>query len=65
VPGKKRAALARTIGDFFCSEPEYLNPPSYAYRIESLILDRDGCLHGEPPLSLLTTLEERGFIPAE
>jgi hypothetical protein len=61
VPGKKRAALARAIGDILACEAEYLNPPTYAYRIGDLTLERDGTLPGALPVGLLSTLAEQGF----
>ena len=61
VPGKKRGALARAIADFSGDEAEYLNPPSYAYRIGDLTLERDGTLTGALPVGLLSTLAEQGF----
>ena len=65
VPGKKRGALARAIADITGDAAEYLNPPSYAYRIGTLGLERDGSLIGELPSGLLETLAEQGFTPAE
>jgi len=65
VPGKKRGALARAIGEALGREAEYLNPPSYAYRIGTLGLDREGILYGELPSGLLETLAGQGFLPAE
>jgi len=64
VPGKKRGALARAIADFTGCEAEYLNPPSYAYQIGTLGLERDGSLIGELPPGLLDALAEQGFTPA-
>ena len=64
VPGKKRGALARAIGEALGCEAEYLNPPSYAYQIGTLGLERDGSLIGELPSGLLETLAEQGFTPA-
>jgi len=64
VPGKKRGALAKAIGEALCCEVEYLNPPSYAYRIGALTLDREGVLHAESSMELLLPhLAERGFEP--
>jgi len=66
VPGKKRGELARAIGEILAGEEvKYLNPPSYAYQIGTLTLDRDGTLHGPDMAILLPLLAERGFIPAE
>ena len=65
VPGKKRGALARAIADITGDAAEYLNPPSYAYRIGTLGLERDGSLIGELPSGLLEALAEQGFTPAE
>jgi len=65
VPGKKRGALARAIADYTGNEALYLNPPSYAYQIGTLGLERDGSLIGELPAGLLEALAEQGFIPAE
>jgi len=65
VPGKKRGALAKAIGEILATEVEYLNPPSYAYRIGELTLDREGVLHAESSMELLLPhLAERGFEPA-
>ena len=64
VPGKKRGALARAIGEALGCEAEYLNPPSYAYQIGTLGLERDGSLIGELPPGLLDALAEQGFTPA-
>jgi len=65
VPGKKRGALARAIADYTGDAAEYLNPPSYAYQIGTLGLERDGSLIGELPDGLLEALAEQGFTPAE
>jgi len=65
VPGKKRGALARAIGDALSTDPLYLNPPSYSYQIGPVTLGRNGELTGELPSGLLTALAEQGFIPAE
>ena len=65
VPGKKRGALARAIGEILACEAKFLNPPSYAYQIGTLTLDREGILHGKLPFGLLTALAKRGFVPAE
>ena len=65
VPGKKRGALARAIADITGDAAEYLNPPSYAYQIGTLGLERDGSLIGELPSGLLEALAEQGFTPAE
>jgi len=65
VPGKKRGALARAISDYTGDEALYLNPPSYAFQIGTLGLERDGSLIGELPSGLLEALAEQGFIPAE
>ena len=67
VPGKKRGNLARAIGEILAGEEvKYLNPPSYAYQIGTLTLDRNGTLHGPEGLEiLLPQLAKHGFIPAE
>jgi len=65
VPGKKRGALARAIGEALETEPVYLNPPTYSYQIGPVTLGRNGELTGEYDESLLTALAEQGFTPAE
>jgi hypothetical protein len=65
VPGKKRGALARAIGEALSTEPVYLNPPSYAYQVGPVTLERDGSLTGELPFGLLTALAGQGFLRAE
>ena len=65
VPGKKRGALARAIGEALSTEPLYLNPPSYSYQIGPVTLGRNGELTGELPSGLLEVLTEQGFTPAE
>jgi hypothetical protein len=66
VPCKKRGKLAQAIGEAIAREVEYLNPPSYAYQIGAMTLDREGILHGPTDMEiLLPQLAERGFLPAE
>jgi len=60
-----RGALARAIADYTGDEALYLNPPSYAFQIGTLGLERDGTIISELRSGLLEALAEQGFTPAE
>lgn len=47
VPGKKRKELAQVIGTWFGAEVKYVGAPSFAYRIGTATLDKDGNLSFE------------------
>ena len=73
VAGDERKKLVKAVGAYKQVTPEYLGVPSFAFRIDEMIIDKDGILiieGGMEPEKLqefLKYLEEKGFhtiVPA-
>ena len=73
VAGDERKKLVKAVGSYKQVTPEYLGVPSFAFRIDEMIIDKDGILvieDGMEPEKLeefLKYLEEKGFhttVPA-
>ena len=73
VAGDERKKLVKAVGAYKQVTPEYLGVPSFAFRIDEMIIDKDGILiieGGMDPEKLqefLKYLEEKGFhtsVPA-
>lgn len=66
--GVERKALVTAISEITGDKARYMGAPSFAYRVDGHTITKDGTLEtgglGDVP-SLLTALEERGFVPAE
>ncbi len=65
-----RRALVAAVGEQLGIRPQYLGPPTFAYRIGSCTISKDGMLDSgdmdETEVStLVAALKERGFIPSE
>ena len=67
VAGDERKKLVKAVGAYKQVTPEYLGVPSFAFRIDEMIIDKDGILiieGGMEPEKLqefLKYLEEKGF----
>ena len=67
VAGDERKKLVKAVGSYKQVTPEYLGVPSFAFRIDEMIIDKDGILiieGGMEPEKLqefLKYLEEKGF----
>ena len=67
VAGDERKKLVKAVGAYKQVTPEYLGVPSFAFRIDEMIIDKDGILiieGGMEPDKLqefLKYLEEKGF----
>ena len=67
VAGDERKKLVKAVGTYKQVTPEYLGVPSFAFRIDEMIIDKDGILiieGGMDPEKLqefLKYLEEKGF----
>ena len=67
VVGDERKKLVKAVGAYKQVTPEYLGVPSFAFRIDEMIIDKDGILiieGGMEPEKLqefLKYLEEKGF----
>ena len=67
VAGDERKKLVKAVGAYTQVTPEYLGVPSFAFRIDEMIIDKDGILiieGGMEPEKLqefLKYLEEKGF----
>ena len=67
VAGDERKKLVKAVGAYKQVTPEYLGVPSFAFRIDEMIIDKDGILiieGGMDPEKLqefLKYLEEKGF----
>ena len=67
VAGDERKKLVKAVGAYKLVTPEYLGVPSFAFRIDEMIIDKDGILiieGGMEPEKLqefLKYLEEKGF----
>ena len=67
VAGDERKKLVKAVGAYKQVTPEYLGVPSFAFRIDEMIIDKDGVLiieGGMEPEKLqefLKYLEEKGF----
>ena len=73
VAGDERKKLVKAVGSYKQVTPEYLGVPSFAFRIDEMIIDKDGILVIEDGMELdkleefLKYLEEKGFhttVPA-
>jgi hypothetical protein len=71
LKGRKRKELAVAVGELLGTEPVYKYPPSYAYDIGRVILDRDSKLvfpadmTAEAVRGLVEELQAQGFTVAE
>jgi hypothetical protein len=63
VSGKERKQLVLAISEILGVEAIYKKPPTYAFDIGNITVDRNGCASGEISAELLTALAERGFVP--
>ena len=63
VSGKERKQLVMAISEILGVEAIYKKPPTYAFEIGNITVDRNGCASGEISAELLTALAERGFVP--
>ena len=67
VTGDERKKLVKAVGSYKQTTPEYLGVPSFAFRVDEMIIDKDGILiieGGMEPEKLqefLKYLEEKGF----
>ena len=73
VAGDERKKLVKAVGSYKQVTPEYLGVPSFAFRIDEMIIDKDGILiieggmEAEKLNDFLKYLEEKGFhttVPA-
>jgi len=61
---ENRKELVKSIGDFLGQKPKYVGPPSYAYKVEGYIIERDGTVVSETEMDgvrMRAHLEEHGF----
>ena len=69
--GAERKSLVEAIGSIVGVKPVYMNVPTFAYVVSNYTIDRDGTLTFdqrtdlEEVRTLLTALEEQGFMPTE
>jgi len=63
VSGKERKQLVMVISEILGVEAIYKKPPTYAFEIGNIVVDRNGCVIGELSHEFLTALAERGFVP--
>ena len=67
VAGDERKKLVKAVGAYKQVTPEYLGVPSFAFRIDEMIIDKDGILiieggmEPEKIQEFLKYLEEKGF----
>ena len=67
VAGDERKKLVKAVGAYKQVTPEYLGVPSFAFRIDEIIIDKDGILiieggmEPEKIQEFLKYLEEKGF----
>ncbi|MGF7184447.1 hypothetical protein GGQ84_000530 [Desulfitispora alkaliphila] len=62
---ENRKELVKSIGEFLGEKPKYVGPPSYAYRAEGFIIERDGTVVSETEMDgerMRAHLEEQGFV---
>lgn len=62
---KNRKELVKSIGEFLGQKPKYVGPPSYAYKVEGYIIERDATVVSETEadgIRLKAHLEEHGFV---
>lgn len=67
VTGERRKALVQALGEMLEVKPKYLGPPSFAYQVEDLLIDKQGTvLFGEDAdqecvKRILEGMRTRGF----
>lgn len=62
---ENRKEMVKKIGEFLEKKPEYVGPPSYAYKIDGFTIERDGTVVNESEEDgerMRNHLEELGFI---
>lgn len=62
---ENRKELVKSIGEFLGEKPKYVGPPSYAYKAEGFIIERDGTVVSESEMDgerMRAHLEEQGFV---
>lgn len=62
---ENRKELVKSIGEFLGEKPKYLGPPSYEYKAEGFIIERDGTVVSETEMDgerMRAHLEEQGFV---
>ena len=62
VPGKERKQLVSAISALIGTKEKYMGPPSFAYAIGDITVDRDGFLETEDE-NLVKNLKAMGFVP--
>ena len=63
-----RRRMIHELSDLLNTPAEYLRPPTYGYRIGSLVVNRDGTITTDSPQVIATIrpfLLERGYLPDE
>lgn len=61
-----RKAMVKAISEFINEEPHYVGPPSFAYTVGNLLVDRAGAITAEEECDgLKEFLIERGFLEQE
>ncbi|MDL2238105.1 hypothetical protein LJC56_09825 [Christensenellaceae bacterium OttesenSCG-928-K19] len=66
--GEQRKALVTTIGEVVGIKPKYMGAPGFMYSIGGYTVTKDGTLEcgGQEDVStLISALEERGFVPVD
>ena len=62
---EERKALAKEIGRYFGTKPEFLGVPSLAYRVGGYLLSKTGLLAGPKNQELIDRLISKGYKMAE
>lgn len=62
VAGERRKALVEAVSSFIGKKAEYLNAPTFAYRIGDYMVSKTGALIGPESDQLLQALAARNFI---
>lgn len=65
VTGIPRKELVVAVSGFVGTEPVYKAAPSFAYAIDSYIIDKEGTLTGPANPALIAALAEQGYTAAE
>jgi len=63
VSGKERKQLVMAISEILGVDAIYKKPPTYAFEIGNIMVDRNGCASGDISAELLTALAGLGFVP--
>lgn len=62
LTGERRKALTQAVSQYTGEKPIYQNAPTFAYKIGSYTIDKNGALTGPNTPALIESLKMQGFI---